>query len=34
MARSVTPQRKALKTALAWTIGLIIFFPILWTVLT
>ncbi|MEL6531883.1 MAG: carbohydrate ABC transporter permease [Pseudomonadota bacterium] len=34
MARSVTPQRKALNTALAWTIGLIIFFPILWTVLT
>ena len=34
MARAVTPQRKALTTAIAWTIGLIIFFPILWTILT
>ncbi len=34
MARAVTPRRKALTTAAAWTIGLLIFFPILWTVLT
>ena len=30
MARAVTPRRKALNTLIAWTIGLIIFFPILW----
>ncbi|MEM0937947.1 MAG: carbohydrate ABC transporter permease [Pseudomonadota bacterium] len=34
MARTVTPQRKALNTAVAWAIGLLIFFPILWTILT
>jgi sorbitol/mannitol transport system permease protein len=34
MARAVTTQRKALNTALAWGIGLMIFFPILWTILT
>jgi sorbitol/mannitol transport system permease protein len=34
MARTVTPRRKALNTALAWTIALVIFFPILWTILT
>ena len=34
MARAVRPQRKAINTAIAWTIGLLIFFPILWTVLT
>ncbi|MEO1308840.1 MAG: carbohydrate ABC transporter permease [Pseudomonadota bacterium] len=34
MARAVTTQRKAFNTALAWTIGLLIFFPILWTFLT
>ncbi len=34
MARAVTTPRKALNTAIAWTIGLLIFFPILWTVLT
>ena len=34
MARAVTTQRKAINTVLAWTIGLIIFFPILWTILT
>ena len=34
MARSVTTQRKALNTAIAWAIGLLIFFPILWTILT
>ena len=30
MARAVTTKRKALNTALAWGIGLLIFFPILW----
>ncbi len=34
MARAVTSNRKALNTAIAWTIGLVIFFPILWTILT
>lgn len=34
MARSVTPKRKALNTAAAWSVGLLIFFPILWTILT
>lgn len=34
MARSVTNQRKAINTAAAWIIGLLIFFPILWTILT
>ncbi len=34
MARAVTSQRKAINTAVAWTIGLAIFFPILWTFLT
>ncbi|SFA73484.1 sorbitol ABC transporter membrane protein /mannitol ABC transporter membrane protein [Poseidonocella pacifica] len=34
MARAITPQRKALNTAIAWTFGIMIFFPILWTVLT
>ena len=34
MARTVTPARKAALTAAAWTIGLAIFFPILWTILT
>jgi sorbitol/mannitol transport system permease protein len=34
MARTVSTQRKALTTALAWGIGLLIFFPILWTFLT
>jgi sorbitol/mannitol transport system permease protein len=34
MARSVTTQRKTLNTFIAWTIGLLIFFPILWTILT
>lgn len=30
MARTVTPQRKTFNTILAWIVGLIIFFPILW----
>ncbi|SMO89335.1 carbohydrate ABC transporter permease [Ruegeria faecimaris] len=34
MSRSVTPRRKSLNTALAWAVGLLIFFPILWTILT
>ena len=34
MARAVTTQRKALNTAIAWTVGFLIFFPILWTILT
>ena len=34
MARAVTNNRKALNTALAWVVGLLIFFPILWTILT
>jgi sorbitol/mannitol transport system permease protein len=34
MARAVTPSRKALNTLVAWAIGLLIFFPILWTILT
>ncbi|MBQ2262494.1 MAG: carbohydrate ABC transporter permease [Loktanella sp.] len=34
MARKVTTTRKSVNTALAWAIGLLIFFPILWTVLT
>ncbi|WP_120631867.1 carbohydrate ABC transporter permease [Ruegeria sp. EL01] len=34
MARAVTTQRKTFNTALAWAVGLLIFFPILWTILT
>ncbi|WP_050526868.1 carbohydrate ABC transporter permease [Pseudorhodobacter aquimaris] len=34
MARTVTTNRKIINTAAAWTIGLLIFFPILWTILT
>jgi sorbitol/mannitol transport system permease protein len=34
MARAVTTNRKALNTAIAWIIGILIFFPILWTILT
>ncbi|MEX0281616.1 MAG: carbohydrate ABC transporter permease [Arenibacterium sp.] len=34
MARTVTTRRKALNTGFAWIIGLLIFFPILWTILT
>ena len=34
MARAVTSNRKALNTAIAWGIALLIFFPILWTILT
>ena len=34
MARAVTNNRKAFNTAVAWLVGLLIFFPILWTILT
>ena len=34
MARAVTTNRKALNTLIAWSIGFLIFFPILWTILT
>jgi len=34
MARAVSTQRKIAVTAAAWAIGLLIFFPILWTFLT
>jgi sorbitol/mannitol transport system permease protein len=34
MARAVSPQRRWAFTILAWIVALIIFFPILWTVLT
>jgi sorbitol/mannitol transport system permease protein len=33
MARSISPARKWLTTVLAWVVGFVIFFPILWTVL-
>ena len=34
MARAVKTQRKIVTTIVAWMIGLIIFFPIFWTILT
>jgi sorbitol/mannitol transport system permease protein len=34
MARAVSGQRKLIVTVIAWSIGLVIFFPILWTFLT
>ena len=34
MARAVTNQRKSINTLIAWAIGFLIFFPILWTILT
>ena len=34
MARSVTSRRKLINTGAAWAVGLLIFFPILWTILT
>jgi len=34
MARKVTTRRKLVMTAIAWVLGLMIFFPILWTFLT
>jgi sorbitol/mannitol transport system permease protein len=34
MARAVSTNRKILNTVIAWSVGLLIFFPILWTILT
>ena len=34
MARAVSLNRKTFNTILAWSLGLLIFFPILWTILT
>jgi sorbitol/mannitol transport system permease protein len=34
MSRTVTTRRKTINTVLAWSIGILIFFPILWTILT
>ena len=34
MARTVTNRRRIINTAVAWGIGLLIFFPVLWTILT
>ena len=34
MARKVSNNRKLFFTVLAWTIGLLVFFPIFWTILT
>ncbi|CAN7371517.1 carbohydrate ABC transporter permease [Rhizobium sp. LjRoot30] len=34
MARKVTTRRKLVMTAIAWVLGMMIFFPILWTFLT
>ena len=30
MAREVTKQRKSLNTLIGWTLGLLMFFPIIW----
>jgi len=32
MARAVTPRRKMINTTFAWSVGLLIFFPILWII--
>ncbi len=34
MARAVTPRRKLFYTAAAWSVALLIFFPVFWTILT
>ena len=34
MPRVVQKKRKTINTLVAWSIGLLIFFPVLWTVLT
>ena len=34
MQQSIVSKQKILTTALAWFIGIIIFFPIFWTILT
>ena len=34
MARAITARRKSVTTIIAWVVGFVIFFPILWTFLT
>lgn len=34
MARTISPSRKTVITIIAWAIGLMMFFPILWTIIT
>lgn len=34
MARNIRNQQKTINTIMAWTIGLLIFFPVFWTLLT
>ena len=34
MARAASPQRRWMFTVFAWLVALLIFFPILWTILT
>jgi sorbitol/mannitol transport system permease protein len=34
MARAVSLRRRSIATIAAWTIGFLIFFPILWTIIT
>ncbi len=34
MARNIRNQKKTINTIMAWTIGLLIFFPVFWTLLT
>ena len=34
MARAITTRRKLGMTVIAWIVGFLIFFPILWTILT
>ena len=34
MARAVTPGRKLFYTLAAWSVALLIFFPVLWTIMT
>jgi len=34
MARAVTPRRKLITTVAAWSVALLIFFPVLWMILT
>ncbi|TGV77473.1 carbohydrate ABC transporter permease, partial [Mesorhizobium sp. M00.F.Ca.ET.149.01.1.1] len=34
MARAVTTQHKTIATAAAWIVALLIFFPILYTIIT
>lgn len=34
MSRAVSNSRKTINTLLAWSVGVLIFFPILWTILT